>query len=214
MQDCRCVHSKQSQRRFHWRCRSIHKHTLCNYWATNQAYFTDITIQKILLSIQNGSGKTPRSNSLNTIPAKAYSCKPWNSHNVARTESTKPMSTPTQRTRRCSTSPPALQTTTQTIQSLESSYANSFLSSMPSLNPSSCEVCYDMSHQNPNCQLLTQDSLAQLSIIRFHNMEKSSCAHGQERPNRVKTFRGNRFQSRIRGGQLSFYRSSRPPQSR
>lgn len=122
-------------------------------------------------------------------------------------------STFTQRTRRCSSSPQALALNALSIPLSRPESAQSSSSSMLSVDPSFCEVCYDTSHLTPKRPLFTQDSLVRLATIRSRKMQKLPGGKRQARPDRPHTFKGNRFCILGRGGLMSSHRNFRVSQT-
>lgn len=100
------------------------------------------------------------------------------------------------RTRRCSPSSQALQNNALCVLSAEQGSAESSLSSIFFVNPLFREVCYNRSRLTTKCPLLLPNSFAQLSTIRFRNMQKSFSKQGQVRRSKHRAFRGNGFCNR------------------
>lgn len=149
------------------------KHSLRNYRITNsQEGITDIAFQaESLLTIRKGSGENLTNSHASTNSEKLYNRKPYKSRSIASNINRETRWTPTQKTRRRSPSSQALDINASSILSSRQSSARSSSSTMPSINPSFCKVCYVTSHLMTKCSLLTQDSFAQLATIRLRNMQ-------------------------------------------
>lgn len=129
-----------------------------------------------------------------------YNKNRWNSRNSTNTVSTS-TTAPSRKSKQRLMSPG--------ISPLHTSNANmtinstpSLSSSMSSVNPPFCEVCWNPSYRTPKCHLMAPDSFRQLTIFRSWALQKML---GEKLPSNVGRFnyRYHRFRGRWRRSFLS-----------
>lgn len=154
------------------------RHSLHSYWSTNPpADLTDVALQvKFLLSIQKRLKNARAINFLSTNLGKPYRRKPIHNRKTVNNINTDTTSQPTRSSRRWVKSPPVLNIQPSGTPTTAPSSTPSSSSSVTSVHPSFCKVCYDVNHVTSKCSLLAHHLFCKNS----NNMARNHLRINQE----------------------------------
>lgn len=146
-------------------------------------------------------------------PAKLYNQKPRNERSSANNVNTNTTSSPTQSLRCRSKSQLVLNINSSSTQRIALESVLSLSSSMPSLNPTCCDVCYDPSYVTSKCSLLAHPYHALLALLRSQNVKKEPSERQEATRNSRQLYnRDNRFRGCGRGKSSALDRNPRVSQ--